>query len=50
MKNPEKTQFAKEVISEWTLAKFKKWWKLIGFEGDAEEWYYTITGKKKKAE
>ena len=50
MKNPNKTEFNKNQISSWTLAKFKDWWKLHRFDGDAKEWYYKITGKAKKAE
>ena len=47
MKNPDKTQFNKKQIYGWTLTEFKQWWKLHGFDGDAKEWFYKITGKKK---
>ena len=50
MGNPKTTSFNVVQISGWTLSDFKKWWKLHSYDGDAEEWYYTITGKKKKVE
>ena len=48
MRNPKMTSFNKDQISGWSLSKFEKWWKLHDYDGNAKEWYYTITGKVKK--